>query len=249
VGSDTTHILIDAGISGKRIEAGLAQADLTGRDLDAIFVTHEHNDHINGLGVLARRYGIPIYATRGTIKGILAQDYLGEIAADLFNEIAADTKIVIRDLVCYPLCVSHDAAEPVAYRVHYGSTKIGIVTDLGCYDEYTVECLKGLDALLLESNHDVRMLQVGPYPYFLKKRIASDCGHLSNEAAGQLLSRLLHEGMKEVFLGHLSQENNLPELAYETVRVEVNMADNEFQARDFPLRVASRTEVSAVVEV
>ncbi|MCL2254859.1 MAG: MBL fold metallo-hydrolase, partial [Lachnospiraceae bacterium] len=110
-----------------------------------------------------------------------------------------------------------------------------------------VECLKGMDALLLEANHDVNMLQVGPYPYYLKRRILGDRGHLSNELAGRLLSRLLHTKLKTVFLGHLSQENNLPELAYEAVRVEVNMADNEFNAGDFPMLVASRSEASPIV--
>jgi len=249
VGSDTTHILIDAGISGKRTEAGLNTLDLTGDDIDGIFVTHEHSDHIGGLGVLARRYGIPIYATAGTIDGILSNSSMGKIDLDLINVIKPDQKVIIKDLICNPMRICHDAAEPVAYRIHYGSTKIGIITDLGCYNEYTIECLKGMDALLIEANHDVNMLEVGPYPYYLKQRILSERGHLSNELAGRLLSRLLHNKLKTVLLGHLSQENNLPELAYEAVRVEVNMADNEFKAADFPMFIASRTEVSPVVVV
>ena len=246
IGSQATHILIDAGISGKRTEAALNELQLSGSDIDAIFITHEHSDHIGSLGVMARRFGIPIYATPGTIAGIKAAS-LGEIDDDLFNEIRPDERVVIKDMAINPLRTSHDAADPVAYRVYYGSTKVGIITDLGCYSDYTVESLRGMDALLLEANHDVNMLLVGKYPYYLKQRILSERGHLSNELAGRLLSRLLHDGMKTVMLGHISQENNLPELAYETVRVEVNMADNEFMARDFPMLVASRSSASPVV--
>ncbi|MCL2254029.1 MAG: MBL fold metallo-hydrolase, partial [Lachnospiraceae bacterium] len=162
VGSEATHILIDAGISGKRTEIGLNKLELTGHDIDGIFVTHEHSDHIGGLGVLARRYNIPIYATRGTLDGILASK-IGEIDIGLLNEIKPDEKIIIKDLVCNPMRICHDAADPVAYRIHYGNRKIGIITDLGSFNDYTVECLKGMDALLLEANHDVNMLQVGPY--------------------------------------------------------------------------------------
>ena len=249
VGSDATHILIDAGISGKRTEAGLHQLDITGFDIDAIFITHEHSDHIGGVGVLARRYGIPIYATGGTIDGILKSSSLGKIDLDLIHVIQPDEKVIVKDLVLNPMRISHDAAEPVAYRIHYGNKKIGIITDLGSFNEYTVECLKGMDALLLEANHDVNMLQVGPYPYYLKQRILGDRGHLSNELAGRLLSRLLHSNLKTILLGHLSQENNLPELAYEAVRIEVNMADNEFIAADFPMLVASRSEISPVLHI
>lgn len=248
VGSETTHLLIDTGISGKRTEAGLAGLDLTGRDIDGILLTHEHSDHVCGLKLLSRRYAIPIYATRGTIAALRKSHY-GEIAPELFREIKADEKIIIKDIICNPLRISHDAAEPVAYRIHYGNKRVGIITDLGVYNDYTVESLRGMDALMLEANHDVRMLQVGPYPYYLKQRILGERGHLSNELAGRLLSRLIHDKLQMVMLGHLSKENNLPELAYETVRVEVNMADNEFRAADFPMVVASRSEASPVIHI
>ena len=246
VGTDAAHILIDAGISGKRTAEGLMAADISCQDLDAIFVSHEHSDHINGLGVLARRHGIPIYATGGTVQGILAAE-LGDIDRDLLHVIKPDERVIIKDMCLYPMRTSHDAAEPVAYRVSFGKRRIGIITDLGCYNEYTVECLKGMDVLFLEANHDVRMLEVGKYPYFLKRRILGERGHLSNELAGRLLARLMHDGLKTVVLGHLSQENNLPELAYETVRIEVNMADNEFKAADFPMFIAPRNSVSPLV--
>lgn len=249
VGSDTTHILVDVGISGKRTEAGLLKLGVKAEELDGIFVTHEHMDHISGLGVMARKYGLPVYGTKGTLEAVRCASGVGKIDECLFQEIKADEKIIVKDLTVNPMRTSHDAAEPVAYRISHGKQKLGIITDLGCYDDYTVECLRGMNALLLEANHDVNMLEVGPYPYYLKKRILGERGHLSNELSGQLLSRVLNDKMQTIILGHLSKENNLPELAYETVRVEITMADNEYKANDFPIRVASRSEVSEIVEI
>ena len=259
VGSDATHLLVDVGISGKRTEAGLKELDLSMRDIDGVFITHEHADHVAGLGVLGRKYNMPIYATKGTIEAIKRNSSLGEIPEELFMLVSADEKIIIKDLVCNPMKISHDAAEPVAYRISHGKKKVGIITDLGTYDDYTVESLKGMDALLLEANHDVNLLQVGPYPYHLKKRILGERGHLSNEMAGQLLCSLLHEKLQAVILGHLSKENNLPELAYEAVRVEVamdkvrreeeGMGGDGMKARDFPMYVASRSEPSRVIHI
>ncbi|MCI6714052.1 MAG: MBL fold metallo-hydrolase [Lachnospiraceae bacterium] len=249
VGSDTTHLLIDVGISGKRTEAGLKELGLKMSDIDGIFITHEHADHISGLGVLSRKYGVPIYATQGTIEGIRNTTSVGEIDEGLFQIIKPDEKCIVKDLSLYPMHTSHDAADPVAYRISHGSQKIGIITDLGCYTDYTVECLKDLDVLYLEANHDVHMLQVGPYPYYLKQRILGERGHLSNESAGKLLSRLLHDKLQAIVLGHLSKENNLPELAYESVRVEVTMSDTKYDGNDFPLYVAKRSEVSDIITV
>lgn len=247
VGSEATHLLVDTGISGRRIEQGLKGLDLTPRELDGILITHEHADHISGLGVLARKYEIPIYATQGTIDAMLGSGSLGTVEEELFHPVREDEKLIIKDLTINPMHISHDAAQPVGYRIAYGSKKVAICTDLGVYNDYTVECLKGMDALLLEANHDVNMLQVGPYPYYLKQRILGDRGHLSNENSGRLLCRILHDGLKAVLLGHLSKENNLPELAYESVRMEINMADNRYRAGDFDIRVAKRSEVSPVV--
>lgn len=249
VGSDTTHILVDVGISGKRTREGLERLGVKTEELDGIFITHEHADHISGLGVMARKYGVPIYGTRGTLKAVRNTSQIGKIDDSLLQEIEADTKIIVKDLTLNPMRTSHDAAEPVAYRISHGKQKLGIITDLGCYNDYTVESLQGMNALLIEANHDVNMLQVGPYPYYLKKRILGDRGHLSNELSGQLLSRVLNDNMQTIILGHLSKENNLPELAYETVRVEIAMADNQYKASDFPIRVASRSQVSEVVEI
>ena len=249
VGSEATHLLVDVGISGKRTESGLRELGLTMGDIDGILITHEHADHISGLGVIVRKYEIPVYATAGTIKAMQENAGLGMLEPELFHEVREDRKFIIKDLTVNPMQISHDAAQPVGYRISYGTQKVAVCTDLGIYNDYTVECLKGMDALLLEANHDVNMLQVGPYPYYLKKRILGDRGHLSNENSGRLLCRILHDGLKTVFLGHLSKENNLPELAFESVRMEINMGDNPFKAGDFDIRVARRSEVTEAVEV
>lgn len=249
VGTEATHLLVDAGISCKRTIEGLNQLGLTGNDIDGILVTHEHADHINGLGVLSRKYGIPIYATPGTIEAIKGVKSLGKIDETLFHEVKADEKMTLKDITINPMIISHDAAQPVAYRFQYGNNRMAVVTDLGTYDDYTVESLKGMQALVLEANHDVNMLQVGPYPYPLKQRILGKKGHLSNELSGKLLSKLLNDNLKAVCLGHLSKENNLAELAYETVRLEITMADNPYKADDFQIFVANRSELSPVVEI
>ena len=250
VGTESTHILVDAGISGKRIEQGLNSFDMTGRDLDAILITHEHSDHIKGLGVLARKYHIPIYLTGGTRYAMTnMKSTLGEIPEELFHEIREDVPFTMKDMEIHPFRISHDAAQPVGFRLECGEKAVGIATDMGRYGEYTVQNLQNLDALLLESNHDLRMLQVGSYPYQLKRRIAGDMGHLSNENAGKLLCRLLHDNLKAVFLGHLSKENNYEALAYETVCSEVTIGDNPYKASDFHIQVARRDMVSEVVEV
>ena len=249
VGSEATHLLVDVGISGKKAEAGLNELDITGRDLDGILVTHEHVDHIAGLGVMARKYHIPIYATPGTISAIRKCSSVGNIEEELFVPVRPDNKLCIKDLVINPMKISHDAAEPVGYRVSYGNRRVAVCTDLGYFNDYTVECLRGMDALLIEANHDVNMLQVGPYPYHLKQRILGDRGHLSNENSGRLLSRILHDNMKSIVLGHLSKDNNLPELAYEAVRMEITMGDNPYNASDFDIQVARRSEVSPVIQI
>lgn len=249
VGSEATHLLVDVGISGKRTETGLSSLGVSPRDLDGILITHEHADHIAGIGVMARKYQVPIYATCGTIKAMKECSSIGRIDENLLVEIQADKKLTIKDIVVNPMRISHDAAEPVAYRFSYGSKKVAICTDLGVYNDYTVECLKGMDALLLEANHDVKMLQVGPYPYYLKQRILGDRGHLSNENSGKLLSRILHDKLKTIILGHLSKENNLPELAYEAVRMEITLGENPYKAEDFDIQVAKRSEISPVIQI
>ncbi|MDO4285273.1 MAG: MBL fold metallo-hydrolase [Eubacteriales bacterium] len=247
-GSDTTHILLDVGISRKRTVEGLEKLGVSLSEIDGIFITHEHSDHIQGLPVIAKQTQMPIYATRGTIAAIQAIPQCRCIDPERFVPVRADEKVRIKDLQIDPMTISHDAAEPVAYRVYYGRKKACVCTDLGCYTDYTVECLKDSDVLLLESNHDVNMLQVGRYPYPLKQRILGKKGHLSNVSSGQLLCRVLSDHMKAIFLGHLSAENNLPELAFETVRVELMMAGCEYSPQDLPIIVAKRRELTNAVE-
>lgn len=249
VGSDTTHLLVDVGISNKKTEAGLNEIDLSCRDLDGILITHEHSDHIQGLGVISRKFGIPIYATKGTIDGIKQSKSIGAFDYGLFHEIEAGSSFSLKDITVSNMSVSHDANEPVAYRFCSNGKKIAVATDMGIFNDTVVEALSGMDAILLEANHDVNMLQVGPYPYVLKQRILGNRGHLSNETSGRLLSKILHDNMKTVVLGHLSKENNLPELAYETVKLEVTMADNPYDGNDFPILVAKRDGVSACVTI
>ena len=249
VGSDDTHLLVDAGISKKRIEAGLEKLEIKGDELDGILVTHEHSDHIQGLGVFSRKYGVPIYATPGTIEGIKSSSSLGKLPDGILHPITVDEKFTLGDITVDPFAISHDANEPSGYRMECGGKAAAVATDLGIYNDYIVKKLENLDAVLLEANHDVNMLQVGKYPYYLKRRILGDKGHLSNETAGQLLCRLLHDNMKQILLGHLSRENNYEALAYETVCAEVTMGDNPYKAKDFRIDVAHRDTASEVVEV
>ena len=248
VGSEAAHLLVDVGISGRKTEAGLKELELSGKDIDGILITHEHADHIQGLGVIARKYEIPIYATAGTIAAMQTCAGLGNVDPELYHEVREDQKFTIKDLTINPMRISHDAAQPTAFVLRQGRKSMGVMTDLGRYDGYIVERLQNLDVLLLEANHDVHMLQVGTYPYYLKQRILGDKGHLSNELSGQLLGEVLHDNFKMAILGHLSKENNYEKLAYETVRLEIDMADNPYHAGDFPIHVAKRDQVSDVIE-
>ena len=247
VGSSQSHVMIDAGLSGKRIEEGMNTYDYTTSDMDGVLITHEHSDHIQGLGVISRKYGLPIYATKGTTEAILRTSSVGKIDPSLFHIIEAGETFTIGDLSIYAMPISHDAADPVAYMVSDDAHRVGVVTDLGYYDEEIVSHMKGLDALLLEANHDIHMLQAGAYPYPLKQRILGDTGHLSNETSGQLLGQILHDDMKHILLGHLSKENNYEELAFETVRVEISLGDNPYRGNDFPIEVAKRDKPSSLI--
>lgn len=249
VGSENTHILIGDGISRKRVLEGLNSIGLDIGDINAILVTHEHSDHIDGLGVLLRKNEIQIYASKGTVHGIKNSPKIKEPYEDLFHEVEADCDFYINDLCIHPFNVSHDANEPFAYTVTNSNKKVGVITDLGFYDDYIVDNLQNMNSILIESNHDIKMLEAGKYPYYLKKRILGNRGHLSNEASGRLLNELLNDKMEHVFLGHLSHENNYAELAFETVRLEVNLGENEYKADDFDIKVAKRSSPSDLVEL
>lgn len=246
VSERNTHVLIDAGISKKRIEEGLALAGVHPEELSAILLTHEHSDHVKGLGVMCRRYHLPVYCTPGTMEGVLGDRSLGVMEKELFHVFHPRESFSVGRLEVSPYPVSHDAREPVAYRLDGGS-RGGVVTDLGTYDDGLIDHFSNVNGLVLEANHDVRMLQAGGYPYYLKQRILSSHGHLSNDASGQLLEALLHAGMKQVLLGHLSRENNLAELALETVRQEVAQTMERVNCRDLVIRVASRDVPSPAI--
>ena len=248
VEQNDTVILVDAGISLKRIEEGLNAAERTGRDVSGILITHEHNDHIKGLGVLLRKYDIPVYTTEGTIKGISACRNMGKYDGSLFREVGKNDIISIGDIEVRFHPISHDAREPVCFSFHAGSSKAVVATDIGCYDDNLSQFLMNSDCMLIEANHDVHMLEVGPYPYELKRRILGEFGHLSNDSSGKLIKSLLNNHIKGLMLGHLSKENNFEELAYETVKQEIS--DNPFtdDVRDFGLTVAKRDTFGDIFE-
>ncbi|MDO5147158.1 MAG: MBL fold metallo-hydrolase [Eubacteriales bacterium] len=240
VGNESTHFLVDAGISKKRIVDGLSHMEIAPEKITGIFVTHEHMDHIGGLGVFLRKYPVPVYATAKTIDRILKTRSLGKIDASLFTSVAPDSPITVDGIRIEASGIYHDAADPVCYTFRDQSSKVGIATDFGTYDEYLVEKMQDCESLLVEANHDLNMLMVGPYPYPLKKRIMGNQGHLSNERAGQFLSKVIGKKCRHIFLGHLSKENNYGELAYETVKVELLAHNIDMEKEDFTLQVADR---------
>jgi len=248
VGSESTHLLIDTGISKKRIEAGLSELKVKGEELTGILITHEHSDHIQGLGVISRKYEIPIYASGGTIAGIEQYSALGKMPEGLLNVIQIDQPFQLGDITIDPFAISHDANEPTGYRMEHGETAVAVVTDVGVYDDYIVSKLQNLDAVLLEANHDVHMLEVGPYPYPLKRRVMGNEGHLSNESSGRLLCEILHDNLKYIVLGHLSKENNYAKLAYETVKLEVSLGNRNYKG-ELNMKVARRDSVSEIITV
>lgn len=213
--SKNAKILVDAGLSGKKIENVLRSLDLKGSDIDAIFVTHEHNDHIDGVGVMSRRYDLPIYATEGTWQAM--PNKVGRIEEKNRRVVKGNESCILKDLCIKPFDIPHDAAEPVGYNIFADSKKISIATDIGHVTRTVLDNIKDTDILLLESNHDVNMLKNGFYTYQLKQRILGKNGHLSNDTAGKLLACVMSDKLKYAVLGHLSKENNTPELAYRTV--------------------------------
>jgi phosphoribosyl 1,2-cyclic phosphodiesterase len=245
VGSEQTNLLVDAGISAKRIEAGLNRIDINPDTIQGILVTHEHSDHISGLGILARRYHIPIYATYETVMAFRGIRSLGDISEELINYVEPDKPFMINDISIEPFSTSHDAANPVCYTMRTEKEKMGIATDLGKFDEYTLSKLDGSDLLMIEANHDINMLMVGKYPYYLKQRILGDRGHLSNDSSAELISKLLKKKKQHIILAHLSKENNYEELAYETVLCELCKLGTP--SLDFYLSVARRDVPSDLI--
>jgi phosphoribosyl 1,2-cyclic phosphodiesterase len=207
--ADGKRILIDAGLSEKKLSQRISHIDRTLSGLDAVFATHEHSDHIRGIGPLLRKHQLQLFATEGTYKQ--SSSCIGKLSS--FNPICAGQPVNFGELVVEPYATSHDAEESVSFIIHYKGVRLGIATDLGRVTQEVTNKLQKMDALLIEANHDMDMLDAGPYPWVTKKRIKSDLGHLSNEACGELLSSVKHSGLRLVVLMHMSETNNHPEIA------------------------------------
>lgn len=238
--SKDARVLLDAGLSGKRVQALLDSIDVEPNSIDGILVTHEHGDHIKGVGILSRRFDIPIYANSGTWEGM--EKSIGNIADKNIKLIKSNTDFEINDLGVSCFDVSHDAREPLSYSFYSKNKKVSVLTDTGEYNESIKYNLRDSDLLVVESNHDPDLLRVGGYPQFLKERVLSSRGHLSNEDAGNLIKQIKLNESSKVILGHLSGENNFPELAYQTVQnilVEAGMGQliPELTYRDRPTKV------------
>lgn len=214
VGSSKTGILVDAGVSAKRIKEALLNREIDPSSLSAIFVTHEHSDHIKGIRVLASNFKIPVYATAGTLKGLEE----AEVLNGKFPVFELDPNgNEIGDLFVRSFETPHDSYQSCGYQIEFpDGRKAAVATDIGCVTNTVLNAVIGCDLVMLESNHDVGMLQNGPYPYYLKRRILSDRGHLSNENCAAVARDLVERGTARIFLGHLSTENNVPELAFQT---------------------------------
>lgn len=242
IGNEKSQFLVDAGISRKKILEGLDHLEVDPSSLSGIFITHEHVDHIGGLGVFLRKYKIPVFATGRTIDAILSYKSLGKVDTSLFESIEVDRPIYLDGVRIEASSVLHDAADPVCYTFKDESSKVGIATDFGTYDDYLVEKMSGCESILVEANHDLNMLMVGPYPYPLKRRIMGNKGHMSNERCGQFLSKVIDQNTRHIFLGHLSKENNYGELAYETVKCELMMHNINLEQSNLTMQVASREQ-------
>ena len=243
-----TAILVDAGISCKKVCEGLEQIGESPCNIKACFVTHDHSDHIKGVPLLMRKFRIPVYATGGTLTAIALSDKK-DVPRELMYELEPDREVTLEDLSIIPFRISHDAIDPVCYTIRHGEKKLGMATDLGEFTDYTLGHLAGSNALYVEANHNKNMLMMGPYPYQLKLRIDSPLGHLSNEACGEMVSKIMTQELRTVMLAHISVDNNFEELAYRTVSQIVTEAAAE-RGIDAPtVVVADRFNPTDVYEV
>lgn len=245
LGTENVKVLVDIGISRTAAVNGLSRVGVAPEEISAIFITHEHIDHVKGLEVWMKNFDVRCYATKETHKSLRDKFDFSPFSQERFICIEPDQEFVVDDLAVMPFSISHDAANPVGYTFVCNQKKAGIATDLGFYDEYTLKHLKGCEFLLIEANHEPLMVQTGSYPYPLKLRILGDKGHLSNDAAGELAARLLPHGLRKILLGHMSKENNTPDLAYETVRAHL-LATNHPELSGMVLSVADRKSPSEV---
>lgn len=221
-------VLVDAGLSGKKIAALMASIGRDLNDVDAVFVTHEHTDHIHGVGVLARRYHLDVYANEGTWQAMSPK--IGKIAPEQKHIFEMGKTLSLGDLDIESFGVSHDAAEPQFYQFHHDDHAFAILTDTGYVSDRVASTIADADGYLMECNHDLMMLRDGPYPWSLKKRILGDQGHLSNDDGALALMSVLGHRTKKIYLGHLSQENNAKKLAHQTV--SDFLADHDFGVDD-----------------
>ena len=246
VQSENTKILIDVGESGKKIENALNNKNINISDIDAILITHEHTDHTKSLGTISKKFNIPVYANSktwdaiGTIKE--------KIQKENKNEFNINETFEIGDIKISPFSIPHDAADPCGFNLTYNDKTISIATDLGHIDYNLIKNLDESSFIFLESNYDLNILKCSKYPYMLKQRISGPKGHLSNDNAAKAISYLLSNGLNNVMLGHLSKENNFPELAYQTVFDEI-CTNNNFNENSFKLSVATRNEPSNIIDI
>lgn len=237
--TENTKVLIDAGVSSKKIETALNNLEIDPNSLDGILITHEHTDHVQGLGTFAKKFKLPVFVNQKTLDAMPKQkEKLPEKDIHFFK---IEEKFEIGDLRVKPFSIPHDAANPCGFNFFKDNKKVSIATDIGHMTNGIIKNLEDSIFILLESNYDPEVLKCSRYPYPLKNRIAGPTGHLSNEMAGKTISHLLNSGLKQALLGHLSKESNFPELAYKTVMDELmgsSYAENNFQlgiaSRDLP---------------
>ncbi|MCL1803471.1 MAG: MBL fold metallo-hydrolase [Eubacteriaceae bacterium] len=231
----STKILVDCGVTMKKAVAGLSSLGISPNEVSALLVTHEHSDHIHGVGYLAKYFGVPVYSTPKTGLSVsLASQTLFE----------PGKAFEIGDIQIAPFSTSHDAKDPVGFTFTDGVHSIGLIADTGAVTKEAYEALCGVDAAYVEANHDIAMLNSGPYPYHLKKRILSPGGHLSNDDAAYFIAELIRNGLTRAMLGHLSLENNTPMAAFDTV--EAYAAEQGMKRRiDYILGVAPHYEPSS----
>lgn len=244
IGSASGGVLIDAGVSAKQINLKLDCIGVSPADINAIFITHEHSDHVRGLRVFATKHRIPVYATQGTIEALKASGVVTE-GVDI-NPIDNSGTVCAGQLVV-PFKTSHDSAQSCGYVVTTSDErKIAVATDTGVVTDEMLKFVRGCDLVLAESNHDVGMLRNGNYPYMLKRRILSDKGHLSNIDCSKFVTELVKNGTTRIVLGHLSKENNIPELAYQTTKSALD-CERAVLYKDYILKVAGGNEAEMVV--
>lgn len=241
VGTEKTKVLVDAGFSGKRIVQALEDINIDIKEIQALMVTHEHIDHIKGLGVLSRRYDIPIYASPKTWQELTC---IGEIAEH--NKREYEYGLEIGDLKVEFFKTCHDAVQPVGMVFYHQDGQVGIATDTGCITSGMKKILSGAQAIVFEANHDEQMLVNGPYPFHLKKRIAGDRGHLSNRAAGEALKEIITGNTRHVLLAHLSEVNNTPHMAFQEVAAAL---DEEHMLDSVKLTVAPRFQAHQIIKI